>query len=224
MPDVHLPQLDEHEEDTSSSAVAGPHRSRTKAILKIVLEVLLISTSVFLGIAGEQWRESMRRRELAEMSLRRLKAEVQANTAAVNRVKDYHSTLEKKLEAYLANPSKQGLQELRFRGLQPAGFNHTAWDLAISTQALADIDPELAFALARVYNVQAEYGDLSRGILQSMYNHPPDAGDENMKQFLTAVNIYYADIVRLEPELLRQYEKLLPQISRALGDTAAEDK
>jgi len=40
MPDVHIPKVDEH---------GSSH------VLKLLLEVALISVGVFLGLMGEQW-------------------------------------------------------------------------------------------------------------------------------------------------------------------------
>src|SRR6266516_4604802 len=51
--------------------------------------VVLISAGVFLGLAGEQWRESARHRALAEASLRRFRSEILTNRKAVAAVKDY---------------------------------------------------------------------------------------------------------------------------------------
>jgi hypothetical protein len=74
---VHRPDLDDDEDATPDADAASPRRStgqvahRSKSLLKIVLEVLLISGGVFLGLMGEQWREHTQHRELAEASLRR---------------------------------------------------------------------------------------------------------------------------------------------------------
>ena len=104
---------------------------------------------------------------------------------------------------------------MELRGVQPAFFEHTAWDLALATQALAYIDSSLAFALSRVYTGQQDYAELSRGVLQAMYVLNPIKNEE---AFFGAVAIYYGDIVLMEPKLLSMYDELLPQIDRALGE------
>jgi hypothetical protein len=75
MPDVHLPHLEDEGENTAgpspepdaarSRQPAGRATRRSSSLLKIGLEVLLISAGVFLGLMGEQWREHARHRELA---------------------------------------------------------------------------------------------------------------------------------------------------------------
>ena len=216
MPEVHLPQLDEHEDDDAPATPTATHPARGKSLLKIALEVALIATGVFLGLAGEQWRESARHREMAEASLRRFRSEIATNRQTVAGVKDYHVTIKKRLDAYFAADAKTRPQvEVNLRGVQPASFEHTAWDLALATQSLAYIDSPLAFALSRIYTTQQGYTELSRGVLQAMYLLNPT---ENEAAFFGAVVVYYGDIVLLEPKLLNLYDELLPQLDRALGE------
>jgi uncharacterized protein YjeT (DUF2065 family) len=216
MPDVRVPTLDDHEEEDAPASPAATHRPRGKSLFKVALEVMLIAVGVFLGLAGEQWRESARHREMAEASLRRFRSEIGTNRTAVANVKDYHVTMKKKLAAYFAADAKTRPKvEVNLRGIQPASFEHTAWDLALATQSLAYIDPALAFALSRIYTTQQGYAELSRGVLQAMHLLNPT---ENEGAFFGAVVVYYGDVVLYEPKLLSLYDELLPQIDKALGE------
>ena len=225
MPDVHVPHL-ENEGDAAPEPSADGHASqlpgramfRSQSLLKIGLEVLLIATGVFLGLMGEQWRENARHREVAEASLRRFRTEILTNRKAVAEVKDYHVATKKSVDTYLAaDPKTRKTSDVTIQGLQPAFFEHTAWELALVTQSLAYIDAQLVFTISRIYTVQQEYAELSRGILQAMYLRTPT---ENLEGFFGSVSIYYGDIVRIEPKLLGMYDDVLPQIDRALGDSA----
>jgi uncharacterized protein YjeT (DUF2065 family) len=220
MPEVHVPKLDEREERHVRTAAATTHGSRGQSLFKIALEVVLIGTGVFLGLAGEQWRESARHRELADASLRRFRSKILTNRKAVAAVKDYHVTTKKSMDTYLAADAKtRPSVEVRVNGLQPVFFEHSAWDVALATQSLAYIDTRLVFAFSRIYTTQANYADLTRGIMQALYLRPPN---ENLAGFLSAVAIYYGDIVYFEPQLLRMYDETLPQIDRALGESSVE--
>ena len=226
MPEVHLPQLDDEEEGNGAPAetpatsppTVEQHalpRSRAHSLFRIALELTLIATGVFLGLAGEQWRERAHHRELARESLRRLRAEIGTNRKTVEGVKDYHVEMRKRIEDYLAaDEHARRTLSVKLRGVQPAYFEHTAWDLALATQSLTYIEPDLAFALSRVYGVQQQYAELSRGVLQAMYLRNPR---EDLDGFLAAVDTYYGDVVLMEPKLLGMYDELLPQIDRALG-------
>jgi hypothetical protein len=194
--------------DTPTAA----HRPWPGWFVRVGLEVLLISVGVFLALMGEQWRENAQKRDLAAESLRRFRAEIVTNRKAVAAVKDYHAELLKAITAYLdADPKTRTLESVRIRGLQPAFFEHTAWDLAISTEALAHIDPDVAFQLSRIYGLQRTYGAFTQNIMLAIYQQP-------MMGNLEGLRAYYGDLVLWEPQLLTMYSEVVPQIDRALGE------
>ena len=192
------------------------HDKRTHGsrwLLKIALEVVLISVGVFLALMGEQWRERAHTRELADSSLRGFRSEILTNRKAVEAVREYHVTLLKSLTAYLASDTKaRRTDSVQIRGLQPVFFEHTAWDLALATQSLIHIDQQVAFGLSRVYGLQRTYAEQTRGIMQAIYLRP-------LTENFEGLTYYYGDIVLWEPELLRMYDELVPHIDRALGES-----
>ena len=193
--------------------LSPPRRARWN-IGRPILEVALIALGVFLGLAGEQWRSNAERRAQARVSLERFRSEIAANQRAVAAVKDYHADVYAQLRAYFAADSKtRNSSSVRVSGIKPATFEHTAWDLAIATQSLADIDRDVAYAIARAYGAQETYQELTRGIFQAMYLRPIA---DNVDSFLSSLNTYYGDIVLMEPDLLKQYEQLLPQLDLEL--------
>ena len=225
MPEVHLPHLDDHDEDDASTAdavhspaavaavSASAWRSRG-SLLKIFIEVVLISTGVFLGLMGEQWRENAHKRELAEQALHRFRTEVAANRSEVARKFAYHEPLAKRLRQFLAaNAEDRKKISFEFNGIRPPFFEHTAWDLALATQSLANIDADLAFMLSRLYNYQSLVTQLGNGLTQAMYMAPPSNGTD---AFLQATDLYYGDLMAIEPELLKMYDEILPQLDRAI--------
>jgi len=144
-------------------------RLRPRSLAAMLLEVALIGVGVFLGLAGEQWRQARADRQQAVESLRRFRAEIVANRAAVATVKDYHTQKLGELRAYFAaEPEARKTIRVAFEGLRPPRLDNTAWELALATQSLAHIEPELAFALSGVYGYQTLARDLERGVLQSI--------------------------------------------------------
>jgi hypothetical protein len=183
-------------------------------VIKGVFEMVLVSIGVFLGLAADQWRLDRQRREEAIEALRRFKVEIENNRAAVANVADYHARVHQDLIRYFTPERTQPVQ-LDIQGIRPVNFEHTAWDLAIATQWLAEIDPAIAFELTRLYGAQQTYSGLSSGMLQAMYLRPPEAG---WVPFLQSLKVYYDDIVGLEPQLLKMYGTVLPLIDAALRD------
>lgn len=185
--------------------------NRSGWMLKVGLEVVLITVGVFLALMGDQWRERAHDRELAEDALRRFRTEIVANQKSVAAVKDYHVTLLASLRAYLAaDPKTRSSDMVRIRGLQPAFFEQTAWDLALATQSLPHIDQDLAYHLSRAYGLQRVYGQFTLNIMQAIYLQPLEANFDGLAA-------YYGDLVLWEPQLLQMYDDLLPRIDRALA-------
>jgi len=191
--------------------MSSPQRA---LVWKALLEVVLISAGVFLGLAAEQWRSDRQHRDQAQQALQRFKTEIEANRAAVMKNQDYRARIRKDITAYL-DPKLRPTVNLQMEGIKPVNFEHTAWDLALVTQSLADIDSTLAFELARVYGQQQIYTNLTGGLMQAMYLRPPS---ENLTVFLHSVKIYLDDIVEFDPGLVKMYDEVVPLIDRALKD------
>jgi len=195
---------------------AGHAGRRSRSVLTIGLEVILISAGVFLGLMGEQWRERAQHRELAHEALLRFRTELRANRESVAAVKDKHIVKLKNLQAFFAtDPRTAKTLPIPDTGLAPAFMEHSAWDLALATQSLTYIDSDLAFAIAHVYAVQEQLDELTRAITQSMY------AISSTESFLNGVATYFGDCTLIEPRLLKIYDEILPRLDRALGDSAA---
>jgi hypothetical protein len=200
--------------DVPPSAPPRTHRP----LLRVALEVALIAVGVFLGLAGDAWREREQKREAARASLRWFRAEIAANRQAVAVVRDYHVTKLAVVKAYLDKDHKtRNVADVRLEGIRWVTFERSAWDIAIATQALAHLDGDLAHSLSRVYSAQQFYSELSSGMAQSMYLMSPE---DNFDQFAQAVFAFFGDLTILEPKLLAMYDDVLPRLDRALGTPA----
>jgi hypothetical protein len=102
--------------------------------------------------------------------------------------------------------------DVQIHGLQFVRFEETAWDLALTTQALTYIDRDLALAISRVYSIQKSFNTFTQGMTQAMYVLP---WQENFDGFASAAETYYGDAVYVEPKLIEQYDELIRRIDRA---------
>ena len=195
---------------------------RAKSFAKIGLEVVLITTGVFLGLLGEQWRENAHHRELAKASLERFRAEFRANKAEVNRVHARHVQERDALQKYFADHQTEllaALLDLRKPLPQPipdivtdsAGVAYSAWDVALATQSLAYIDPDLVAAMSSAYRMQQMYEDAHRHIQQTQYSASVPVA--LMRGHLG----YFDDASNYEELLLKQYDAILTRLDNAIG-------
>jgi len=216
MPDVHVPHLDEGHESPGSAS------GRTKSLLKIGLEVVLITAGVFLGLLGEQWRENAQHRELAQQALRRFRAEFGANRTEVERVHGRHVQQYQALEKYFAEHQAElmaNLLDVRKPLPLPipdmttdsAGMTYSAWDVALATQSLAHIDPDLVAAMSSAYRMQQMYEDAHRNIQETQYSATLPVA------LMRGHMAYFGDASLYEELLLKQYVAILARLDKATG-------
>ena len=237
MPDVHVPRIGDDDETTAASKAAetgaeavtarSPTSWHPKGLVRIVLELVLISTGVFLGLLGEQWRESARDHDRADASLRNFGNEIAANRESVLQVVDYHAQLRKSLESYLESDEPKTMRTLTtntsFKGVRLITFEHTAWDLAVATGSLAHIDSGLAYAISKAYTSQDALQSEGRALTQASLGGA-SFSDQNFGGTITALLAYLGDANEAEPRLIAMYDDLLKKLgaprTRGPGESA----
>jgi hypothetical protein len=199
------------------TAVAPPgHRRWRRSFLWMAVEMILISVSVFLGLIGQQWLETAQRREQTMSALQRFRAEIVTNRREVAAKFAYHAPLQKNVRTFLrADAEARKTLSFKFEGIQPLFFERTAWELAVATQSLTYMDAELGYWLSRIYTFQGLVDGLTRAFTESMFVNPPSYESE---AFLRAVDLYYGDLVGMEPGLLQMYDTVLPMIDAAAAE------
>jgi hypothetical protein len=218
MPQVLLPDLDDEDEEPRRTVLPPSPAARGKSLLKIGMEVALITAGVFLGLMGEEWRERAEQRELARTSLRRFRTEIANNQKAVAGVKDYHARLKDDVNAYfkLENRTPAMLKVRMTTGLGPVFFEQAAWDLALATGALTHVDSELAFALSRVYTLQQSYAGIQTAILQTtIYGR---SATQDFEGFWRSLQYYFGDLSYFDPTILKAYDEVLARIDQEIGE------
>jgi hypothetical protein len=191
-----------------------------RKFLELLFEVLLISVGVFLGLWANNWHEEHEHRDKARAALGNFLEEMQVNEQAIEQHRQYHEKLVRDLGAFLDSgepaTSERFQKEVDFRGVQPVIFEHTAWDLAIATQALSYLPPELAFDISKVYTGQEAFQSLENSFLASAFA-PTTISAEDKRGFALAMKIYLIDVNIMEPKILERYRQVIPEIKRAIG-------
>jgi hypothetical protein len=195
----------------ASSRHAGWHRGSWS---KILVEVGLITAGVLLALLVDEWRERAGHRQLADDTLGRIRSEFRGNRAAVAGVKDKHAAYLKRISDYFnADAAARASMPYPFLPTDPAFLEYTAWDLAIATQALGYLDPELAQAAAHVYAVQRQLDAATRDATHVMYLH---AGNADPTPLTRSLAVYFGDCTLIEPRLLKLYDEILPRLDAAI--------
>jgi competence protein ComGF len=195
-------------------------REGQKSLLNLILEVVLISIGVFLALWANNWHEEREHRALAHSTLLNFADELRANQQAIRSERQYHETLARQLHEFLISnepPTDERLQKsVQFKGVRPIIFEHTAWDLALATQALSYLKPELAFNISKVYTAQSAFQTLENSFLASAFT-PATFSSDNVKGLVAAMEYYLRDINQKEPAILQLYDKVIPEVDQALS-------
>jgi hypothetical protein len=222
VPEAHVPHLDDHDEEHADApAVAANPPRRWTTLPKLLLEVILITTGVFLGLLGEQWRENSEQRELAHTALELFHAEFVHNRQEVARVhqrhqeqiqalRDYMRTNVAGLVAHLKDHTKPIPTPIPDTVTDSAGVEFSAWDVALATASLAHIDPKLVADMSGAYNMQQIYVNAHRAIQQTAYNISDPV------YYLNGVTTWLDDSVLYERLLNERYDVLIPKLEKAL--------
>jgi hypothetical protein len=193
-------------------------RSGQRSFLNLLFEVVLIAVGVFLALWANNWHEDREHRAQARAALRNFASEMEANRQAIQQNRAYHETFARELREFLA--SKEAASEDRlnksvhFEGMRPVIFEHTAWDLALATQALSYLDPDLAFDISKVYTEQNAFQKLEDSFLAAAFT-PASLSSDNVKGMATAMELYLIDVNQQEPAILQLYDKVIPEVKGA---------
>ena len=195
-------------------------RGGQRSFFNLLFEVALIAVGVFLALWANNWQEDREHRAQAKAALRNFAAEMEANRQATQRNRAYHETFARELREFLASKEPANEDRLNksvhFEGMRPVIFEHTAWDLALATQALSYLDPDLAFDISKVYTQQNAFQKLEDSFLAAAFT-PASLSSDNVKGMATAMELYLIDVNQQEPAILQLYDKVIPEINSALS-------
>jgi hypothetical protein len=195
-------------------------RGGQRSFFNLLFEVVLIAVGVFLALWANNWHEDREHRAQAKAALRNFAAEMEANRQATQRNRAYHETFARELREFLASKEPANEDRLNksvhFEGMRPVIFEHTAWDLALATQALSYLDPDLAFDISKVYTGQNAFQKLEDSFLAAAFT-PASLSSDNVKGMATAMELYLIDVNQQEPAILQLYDKVIPEVNSALS-------
>ncbi len=195
-------------------------RGGQRSFFNLLFEIVLIAVGVFLALWANNWHEDREHRAQAKAALRNFVGEMEANRQATQRNRTYHETFARELREFLASKEPANEDRLNksvhFEGMRPVIFEHTAWDLALATQALSYLDPDLAFDISKVYTQQNAFQKLEDSFLAAAFT-PASLSSDNVKGMATAMELYLIDVNQQEPAILQLYDKVIPEINSALS-------
>ena len=194
-----------------------------RSFFNLFIEVALIAIGVFLALWANNWHEDREHRAQGRAALRNFAAEMEVNRQATQRYRQYHETLARELHEFLESkepPTDDRFNKsVHFQGMRPVTFEHTAWDLALATQALSYLKPDLAFDISKVYTQQNAIQKLEDSFLASAFT-PATLSSGSLKGLAPAMEVYLIEVNLKEPAMVSRYEQVISEVKRALSGDA----
>jgi len=203
--------------------VASPavRQRLTVVTLGLVGQFLSIAAGVYLGMQADAWKEERAHREAERAALANFRTELAANhdrlLSYAPIYKAYADSMRISQQRGDAMPRtiREVFRRLGWRGLNPVAFQHTAWDLALATQALSYVPPPLAFRVARIYSAQEHMENLQRDVSAALFN-PTALDDARVYSFLLTFSAYLEDSIIQSQLIGKLYAQTLPAIDSAV--------
>ena len=188
----------------------------------LVAQLFFIAAGVYLGNRADDWKQEKSHREAERATLQNFRAEMVANRENVRQ----HAAIHARYADSMMVSERRGdsaprsvrevFRRLGWQGIAPIRFSHTAWDLALATQSLSYIPPQLAFGIARVYTEQNYVERIGADAGVALLS-PAGMSDVQVYPWLTAFAGYIGDMQYNEPTLIAAYDAMLPRIDSALA-------
>ncbi len=142
--------------------------SESSWISQGVFQSVLIIMSILIALAFDGWREEAEEEELVERAIYSFEQEIRSNNGRIGAVIPFHNALYDILSRNQSEGDITDVSQLDdiVQSFQTVRLEHTAWDTAVATGALARMDYGLVNALSLTYSLQERYlADYEAGVL-----------------------------------------------------------
>jgi hypothetical protein len=179
---------------------------------KILFESFLIVVSILLALAVNDWQTGRERHRYALQALRGFQREIQQNRARLQDIAPFRMGIREVLAKPEATSSIHSAADFQMAigtdGFRPAFLTETAWETALATGALQNIDFETVSALSLTYSLQKRAEEFSRESLPPLVRGAAVPAAE-MPPAIHNAATYLDELIREEAELLAAYDQAL---------------
>lgn len=179
---------------------------------------MLIVMSILLALGVRAWQDSREVRQLIARSLTSFQNEISQNRSRMDDLYRYHLGLQSLLadvDIHSGPASTEDLSNI-LDSLQSAVLLTSAWDTALATGALADMQYETVFVLSLTYSYQQKFQTLYNSRLDDVLDLTTDDRVSPMRLFDSA-DRYLGEITSAEGELLAAYDQAMELLANDAG-------
>lgn len=169
---------------------------------RVLFESALITVSILLALALDEWRDDREDEEMVEIALSNFVKEIRLNRARVDDAAPFNQGLRDVLgrrhQLGDINSSTEFIDMME--SYNPVVLQATAWETALATGSVAKMEYELVSALSLTYGLQSRYMQTTRDGMTDLMR-PENLLPEKLP--LTVYNSvrYLNDVSAMETEL-----------------------
>jgi flagellar biosynthesis GTPase FlhF len=170
-------------------------------IVDIIVQIIPVMIGVFLAFLVSDCSEETRIRQKRDQMVEMLTTEVSENKKKIEQVIDYHKMLLDST-SYYAQPSRKLVGKPNFfKGVRTITLSHGAYQSALQTGLISELDLEQIQMINELYQSQEAYNNYNNMILEGLVTQ--DFVNPNQRdRVLRFLSVAMYDVVVKERDLL----------------------
>jgi hypothetical protein len=175
---------------------------------RVIFESALITVSILLALALDEWREDREDVQTVEQALSNFLSEIEQNKARVDDAGPFNRGLRNVLDRHLQEDDIGSVKEFIsiVESYNPVVLQSTAWDTALATGSVTKMDYSLVSALSLTYGLQNRYQQASRDGMFDLTSPQNLSADRLELSVYNSVR-YLDNVTSMEAELSAAYEE-----------------
>jgi hypothetical protein len=185
-----------------------PSRATSIWLPRVLFESALITLSILLALGLDEWRENQQNEDMIEQAMYNFLSEIRQNKIRVDDAAPFNRGLSRVLSQRQAAGDINSVSEFvdMLESYSPAVLQSTAWETALATGSLANMDYNLVSALSLTYSLQGRYQQANRNGIADLIS-PQNLSEEKLDLAIYNAVRYLDDVTKMEVELAIVYEE-----------------
>jgi len=186
---------------------------------RVLFESFLITISILVALALDEWRENREDAETAQQALSNFVSEIQQNRARIDDAAPFNLGLLNVLRNRYEEDDIASVDDFvnMVESYSPVDLQTTAWETALATGSLAKMEYNLVSALSLTYSLQNRYEIATRSGMADLTS-VQNLSDGRLELAVYNSIRYLTDISDMESELSIIYSEAEAVIGSAVSD------
>jgi hypothetical protein len=186
-----------------------PSKATAVWLPRVLFESALITLSILLALGLDEWRENRQNEEMIEQAMYNFLSEIRQNKIRVDDAAPFNRGLSRVLSQRQAAGDINSVSEFvdMLESYSPAVLQSTAWETALATGSLANMDYNLVAALSLTYSLQGRYQQVNRNGITDLIS-PQNLSEDKLDLAIYNAVRYLDDLTKMEVELAVVYDEV----------------